>query len=744
VWLSVLAALALRVELTEDEAEIMRTLLPSLPGQADRAQGPELRQPSREAHPKLRAAIEALFRRQERTTVVLLEDIHWASADSLDLLTHIAGLASGTPGLPLLIVATYRNDEAAHLAERLPGMSDLSLQRLREADIAKLAVSILGERGAAPEVIDYLVRETEGNVFFIVEVLRALADQAGELERIVETALPVGVLTGGIEAIAQRRVSRVISGDWDALELAAIVGREIDLSVLQRMEPRLDTEQWLLNCANAAVLERQGSIWRFSHDKLREALVARIPPGRRREQHRRAAEALEATYGEDALGVKSAHIAFHFHEAGDYAKAFFYSLRAGDRATRLCSYNEARKHYAAAMSAIGDLPSSDDTRRSKVDILLRQIYTTLVSDSADQNFERAAEARVLLGEIARDGPMSAEDRTRLAHVDYVFGRVHFYRGETKQALKYYRQALPGAEAAGDEELMALPSCLIGAAMVILGDAAGAEPLLGRAIAPLERIGEPFEWFRAVGYHGLSLVAMGRYAEGVAELDRARERARQIGQPGLLSAAHLMSGSTFLFSGDWPLVVENLEKVLEFAGQTGEKLHLSLAWNGLAWAHAHVGEHAKAEECRARGERIAASMGGRLMLDDWYRAADAEMALLAGRVELARERAGTVAETAGAAGQLFACGVAERVMGETSALQGNLSEAERHISASIAWHERGGIHMQIARTRLRWAVALRRAGEEARASMLYRVAREDFARFQCRYALDEGERLWLGG
>jgi tetratricopeptide (TPR) repeat protein len=742
MWLSVLAALALRVELTEEETAILDTLLSGASGQSDRVPGPGPRQPSPEAHPKLRAAIEALFRRQGRTTVVLLEDIQWASADSLDVLAHVASIAGGAPGLPLLIVATYRNDEAPHLAERLQGMSSLSLQRLGKSDIAKLALSILGKAGAAPDVIEYLVRETEGNVLFIVEVLRALAEQAGELERIAEKALPVGVLTGGIEAMAERRVRRIASEDREALELAAIVGRQVDLGVLELAEPALDTEHWLLSCANAAVLERQGSMWRFSHDKLREALVARIHPGRRRQLHRRAGEALEATYSEDALRAKSALIAHHFREAGDHAKASYYGLCAGDRATRLCSYGEARKHFEEAMSAALRLPVGDDARRIRVDILLRQIYTNLVADSADQNFERAAEARELLAEIAKGEALSAEDRTRLAHVDSIYGRVHFYRGETKQALQYYRQALPAAEAAGDEELMALPSCLIGAAMVVQGDAAGAEPLLARAIAPLERVGEPFEWFRAVGYHGLSLVAMGRHPEGVAELNRVRERARQIGQPNLLSAAHLMSGSTFLFSGDWPLVIENLEKVLEYAGQTGEKLHLSLAWNGIAWAHAHTGEPTRAEESRARGERIAASMGGRLMLDDWYRAADAEMALLAGRIELARERAERVAAATAAAGELFACGVAERVLGETSALQGDLANADRHMAASIAWHERGGIYVQIARTRLRWALALRRSGEEARASTLHAVAREDFARFRCGYALEECERVWL--
>ena len=741
LWLPVLRALCLRVDLPDDDAAILSEVVPELPHLLGRTLAPVQRLHPAARQGRLRRAIEALFRLQPRPTLVILEDLQWATSDSLDLVAHLAQLATT---LPLLLVCNYRDDEAPRLPERLPAMSALRLRRLEENEVAKLAVSMLGARGAAPELVSYLCRQTEGNPFFLIEVVRALAEQAGQLDRISELDLPQGVLTGGIERMAQRRVDRVPESDRPLLEIAATLGRDLDLAVLRYLEPSHALDRWLVACANAAVLESLGGDWRFAHDKLREAILAHIAKAKRRALHQRVAEALEAIYAGAASDAKSGLLAYHFREAGDHTKAALYSLRAGDRATRLCSYGEAREHYSGALSAIEELPPTNETRRQKIDALLKQIYTTLVADSAEQNFKRAAEARTLLDAIAAEGELTREDQMRLARVNYFHGRIHFYRGETKQALDYYQQVLPAGIEAGDEELIALPSCLIGAALLIQGDAVRGVPLLAQAAGPLERLGEPFEWFRAVGYHGLGLLALGRYETGVAELQRVRDRAHEIGQPSLLSAAHLMSGTSFLLSGDWPLVIEHLAKVLELARETGDKLHLSLAWSGIAWAHSQLGRHDSAAECRASAQRIADTMGGRLMLNDWFCAGDAEMALNAGDVDLALRRAAQVAEETGAAGQLFSCGIAHRVWGEALALGGDFGAADEHMEKSIATHAAGGIHAQVARTRFRWALQHRRRGDIARAESLYASAREDFARFPCAYALAECERVWALG
>ena len=137
-------------------------------------------------------------------------------------------LTAAVQRLPVLIVGNYRDDESPDLPARVPDARQLSLQRLQRSEIAALTRSMLGPRGERNEIVDYLYGETEGNVFFVVEVVRALAEQAGGLDRISQLDLRRGVVTFGIAEIAKRRVERVPAQFRGALATAAVLGNELE------------------------------------------------------------------------------------------------------------------------------------------------------------------------------------------------------------------------------------------------------------------------------------------------------------------------------------------------------------------------------------------------------------------------------------------------------------------------------------------------------------------------------------
>jgi tetratricopeptide (TPR) repeat protein len=736
VWRPVLRALALRGELSDHDAGVLAAVLPELPDLLDRAIAPAPAVPVAAAAERLFATIERLFSCQRRPTVIILEDLQWAGPDSLRLLADLAGRVSA---MPILIVGNYRDDEAPALAIEIPARS-FKLERLGRPAIGDLAASMIGAAGRRGELVDYLFRETEGNVFVLVEVLRELAEQAGELQRVDRMTLPERVMTGGIEAFARRRVDRLPEVHRELVELAAIAGRQLDLTALHELVAAEPLDRWLRACANAAVLEYQDGGWRFTHDKLREALIAATPAERRTALHLRVARAIEAGYAGPARDTKAADLAHHFEAAGDGERAWRYRMRAGDLATRGCSYGDAREHYGRALT-LARRGGGDAGARQVVDTLLQQAYTTLVADDADRNFARMTDAQARLAEIAARGGFGAEDERRMARVHTVLGRIHFYRGEVGQALTFYRQVQPVAEKLGDDELAALPSCLIGTACATQGKLFEAEPLLARAIAPLERLGEPFEWFRAVGYHGLALALMGRYREACVDLDRVMARAHEIGQPSLLSAAHLMNGTSFVSTGDWPRAVEFLRKVVHWATQTGDKLHLSLAHSGLAWALSQLGDAGAAREHRAQGLAIADAMGGRLMLSDWYEASDAEAALADRRIDEAAAIAERVAAASRAADLVFSQGIAERVLGRVRARQGRYAEADDWFAASIATLRRGGVEVQALATELAWAEADHARGDRAAAAQRLTQLRSRAALQLNPYALAQAEACW---
>ena len=104
--------------------------------------------------------------------MLILEDLHWAGKESLVVLANLANLALQRA---LLILGTYRDDEAPDLPEAIPGANLLKLSRLDNTSIAVLCESMLGTAGRSAELIGFLHRESEGNPLFIVEIMRALA-----------------------------------------------------------------------------------------------------------------------------------------------------------------------------------------------------------------------------------------------------------------------------------------------------------------------------------------------------------------------------------------------------------------------------------------------------------------------------------------------------------------------------------------------------------------------------------------
>ena len=225
---------------------------------------------------------------------------------------------------------------------------------------------------------------------------------------------------------------------------------------------------------------------------------------------------------------------------------------------------------------------------------------------------------------------------------------------------------------------------------------------------------------------MSLLALGRYDEGVSELGRTVARAHQIGQPSLLGVApddrddlphQLGLGACRGISGQGAGLCQTDRR--QAAPKPGvERLRLGAEPPG--WV--------LSPESRAIGESIAREMGGRLMLDDWYRAGDADMALNQGDLDTALALAEAVVASSEPAGLLFSWGVAERVLSEVRSLRGEHGTARAHIGRSLEAHERGGFLMQLPRTHFAAALQARRGDDRRLAESHHQQSAELLERF----------------
>jgi tetratricopeptide (TPR) repeat protein len=298
---------------------------------------------------ELTEAICALFAVQPQPVLLVLEDLQWARESMVPLAALIERAAS----MPVLIIGVYRSDEFSGLPKRLPGTQVISLGRFERDEIARLTAAVLGSAERAEHLVDLLMEQTEGNVFYLIEFMRLLAEMAGGLDAIGDV-LPLpedGWMTEGIRSLLMRRLNRIPPEDFLYLRYAAIIGREIDFEALRAIDPTFDYNRWLSTNVNNGILEMVvGGRARFTHDKMREALLVTIPETRRAELYWLVASAYEVGRADDP--EHAFQLALMWREAGDADKV---------------------RHYAELALTLAHTPTSAKTVEALYDILLKHV-----------------------------------------------------------------------------------------------------------------------------------------------------------------------------------------------------------------------------------------------------------------------------------------------------------------------------------------------------------------------------------
>jgi tetratricopeptide (TPR) repeat protein len=218
--------------------------------------------------------------------------------------------------------------------------------------------------------------------------VRALAEQAGQLDRVGEMSLPGHVSTRGVTQIIERRLSRVPADSREMLEVAAVIGRQLDLKLIHKLvDPNFDLERWLAICLNVAVLDIQDGVWQFTHDKLRDGVLAGIPVEKRRGLHQLVGEALVDVYLNSPDHFASA--AFHWAMAGDAEQEARFIALTGKNALASGAYEQAAAALERALELLSQSPHYDDKERAKLERQAAEAYQGLGDlDHARQLYQR--------------------------------------------------------------------------------------------------------------------------------------------------------------------------------------------------------------------------------------------------------------------------------------------------------------------------------------------------------------------
>jgi serine/threonine protein kinase/tetratricopeptide (TPR) repeat protein len=414
--------------------------------------------------------------------LLILEDVQWAE-EGLITLQILTGIAQERP---LMIIATYRDDEMPDLPEKLPAAQHLRLERFSSRQIERLTDAMLGVGHVPPMLHDLLERETEGNAFFLVEVVRALAEEAGSLSELARRAsLPGRVLAGGVQQVVWRRLNRVPEDGRDLLRLAAVAGRAVDPALLMAAAGRygistggMSVEEWLGLCANVAVLEVSDGRWRFAHDKLREALLESLQPDDLTRLSRQAAETLEAITPDPRARMKLASVlARHWRTAGDAEREKAYIVEAAKQNFDAQNYIDAAELYARAALLRADDPPPD----------LAKIYL----EWARSDFHIGEYERVKVNAAHAQALFEAEnDPFNIAEAMTLVGEAHMRSGEQDQAEALFNETLRLRRSIQHEEHIAFSLMNLGGVAFSRGDNAQAQTYWEDALAIMERVSSP--------------------------------------------------------------------------------------------------------------------------------------------------------------------------------------------------------------------------------------------------------------
>jgi len=334
--------------------------------------------------------------------VLVLDDLHWADKPSLLLLQF---LARELRGARLMVLATYRDVELRRghpLADALgelarEGLSQRILLRgLTDRDVARF-IEITAGITPPEALVTAVYRETEGNPFFVNEIVRLLVAD-GRLERPEEVKSWSVTIPQGVREVVGRRLDHLSEECNGVLTVASVIGREFELATLERVsdlsgDRLLEVLEEAVGARVVAEVPRAVGRYSFTHALIRETLYEELGTTRRVRLHRQIGEALEGLHSAN-LEPHLAELAHHFSESaqgGDVDKAIAYATRAGERATSLTAYEDAAAHFESALQALDVKDKPDELQRCELLLVIGEAQNRAGDrDRAKANFMRAA------------------------------------------------------------------------------------------------------------------------------------------------------------------------------------------------------------------------------------------------------------------------------------------------------------------------------------------------------------------
>ncbi len=691
--------------LNDERAAVLKPVVPDLPNWLGRTIPDAPALPPNLIAARLNETLRTIFLSIDEPLIIVLEDLHWLR-DGLPLLQAVTQVLEKSR---VLVVATYRTDETPRLPNQLPKMQAISLEALDAEAVIELTASFISQRQEVGGLAALLSRETAGNAFLIVEILRVLADEVGLLNMAGMTKIPTAILSSGIRGVILRRYSHLPRPAQDLLSAAAVIGRTLDKVLLAQLFPGVVLAPLIQICTEVLLLEAVENEWRFSHDLLREMILSNTPPDTLRDLHGQVARAAEHLYSDQT--AQTPLLAYHYWAAGDWQNAVRWSESAIEYATAKYANATAVSAYRWLLGGLEHLPDTEENRARRLEALIQYDEVAALVIPSTERVDILKQAEILANALT-----SLERIRKLTLINVQFARLYYSLNDISLSLEYAYQAMAAAQMLNDEAMLSQPWVVLGILSTNQGEFLKGQEFFQQSLPIAKRSGNLRYWVLGQGYF---MTCMG----GRGHLGEVERIFTELQDSGVLTAnlqAHSQIYGTLSLSyfhmGRYAEAIEHGEIALQGTQRTDDVMLDLLALHFIAFAYMRLGDLAHAQDYLNRASPNLRAINQEIFYRDTMEALRVELDYRTGKLDGLDAQIISVKQSATGNGAILALGIALRLEAMRALDSGDFTRAGAAAAEeSFAVFKRVGALPDSARSQVVIAQIAYQQGDTAAAS-----------------------------